>query len=188
MIRLPSQTYFLTEDSPATPLLEELVKFGPRKITIVFLDRALHRSALRHLRDDGRWPASTKLEILFADPFRWRGVVSDRYDLVLIRRELARTISDNRYYSLPFYGGLSGALADGGFVCFSVPYEENRVNRHTLLNLKLIKNTLDACFRNVSCLAASDFWFFAGPGAPSLDRKQALSGLRELGARPRFLN
>ena len=24
MIRLPSQTYFLTEDSPATPLLEEL--------------------------------------------------------------------------------------------------------------------------------------------------------------------
>ena len=24
MIRLPSQTYFLTEDSPATPILEEL--------------------------------------------------------------------------------------------------------------------------------------------------------------------
>ena len=24
MIRLPSQTYFLTEDSPATPLLEEM--------------------------------------------------------------------------------------------------------------------------------------------------------------------
>lgn len=176
------------------PLLELLLRHRPEKITAVFQDFALAAGIEKRFEEGRRWPEGVALEMRFADPFRWREAVREKFDLVIVRRPLPETIAENRYFSSRFYAGLQDALAEGGRLFVSVPYDENHPGAHAVHSLKVIANTLRDSYRNVTFVPGIEFCFFAsaaaGRGATraGADRATALAGLKRMSGGGRMVN
>jgi len=165
-------------------LLERWQRIGVRRITAVLQDPVM---MLFEDYGSGR-RAGYSFSARFTDPFRWRTVVDDRYDLVLIRQPLPVTIAANRFYARSFYSGLRDALAPGGVVAVAVPYEENGLDAHTARALAIVHRTLGAAFPSQGFVPAGRFWFFASDGPVQLGLAAARKRRAALRIPTRFVN
>ncbi|MCP4714837.1 MAG: hypothetical protein GY868_06955 [Deltaproteobacteria bacterium] len=169
----PEHVLVLGYAAPA--LLEELLRYRPRRIVNVVADRAL-----------GDLPAASRAAVVhrYEDPYAWVHRAQETYDLILLRTALPRTIADNRFFSQEFYRALYGLLKPGGVFSLSVPYEQERPSPHTAACVGMIYNTLRRTFGAVAFVPAGRFHFFAGPDANLIVSGPALiSALKQRGGR-----
>lgn len=147
-------------------LLRELGAAGAEGISVVFPGPEPHGEPLR----------TPHVERFEADPTRWAGVAPGSYDLVLVRAGLPECIADNRHLSVEFMRGLRGALAKGGVVAVSLPWEEEMPGGETVAGLRMVRDTMQEAFGNTAMVPGGTFHLAASP-RPLPGGREALTRL-----------
>ncbi len=184
----PSTKKILVLGFCSPPQLQQLLRFKPQEITLIFQDNKLDLLLDAYFDQNNPWPGATALGTIHADPFRWPSHGREQYDLVLIAKELPTSLADNRYFSDNFLSRVREVLNPNGVAVLSLRYEENFSDPYTLANFRIIRDTLRTCFSEVAFIPAEKFYFFASNSPLKLTSLDLLGKLKKLHPAPLTLN
>ena len=167
----------------APGFLEEIMKYKPDEITIIFLDEILSEMIKGFTTNK-----DITLKFIVGEPISSLYKIKEKYDLIYVNISLPKTITYDVYYSDFFYKKLSKLLNTDGIVTLNVPYEENSLNSYSLNNLKIIMNTLSHVFSFVDIAPSEEFYFFASNSKPKLLKNTILQNLDKSDLYLKYLN
>lgn len=179
-----SHRRILVAGFPPPPLLRGLLAAGCESLTVVFADPAL--SGL--FREESAGEDWKRVRIFPADPFRWCARATERFDLILVVRDLPVSVSDGRYFSDGFYRSLTRLAGERGLVALALDYHENAPGLRTLRRLSAVREALRSRFRHVDFAPAGKLYFFASNAPVAAGERTISERLRTIGGDWRLVN